>query len=132
MILDIPLIYLFNYLNIYPYYGAITSTIMGYSISILLIIIKLKNKYNFKFNKLFITIRKEIPSLIISFTFMMVLKLIIKSNYNRLIQIPILSLLLLISGSIYLFLTNKNKLLNSVLGDNLMQRVKSKISAKNM
>lgn len=132
MMLDIPLIYLFNYLKIYPYYGAITSTIIGYSISILLIIIKLKNKYNFKFNKLFITIIKEIPSLIISFTLMIGLKLIIKSNYNRLIQIPILSLLLLVSGSIYLFLTNKNKLLNSVLGDNLMQRVKSKISAKNM
>lgn len=131
-ILDIPLMRLFNILNIYPYYGAITSTIIGYSISIMIIIILLRKKYNFKIGMSFKIIKKELIALIISLTFIIIVKSIIPVCNNRLIQIPIILLLMLVGSLPYLFITYKNGLLNTVLGDNVMQKIKSKINAKNM
>ncbi len=130
--LDIPLMRLFNVFNIYPYYGAITSTIIGYSISIMIIIILLKKKYNFKIGMSFKIIKKELIALIISLTFIIIVKSIIPVCNNRLIQIPIILLLMLVGSLPYLFITYKNGLLNTVLGDNVMQKIKSKINAKNM
>ena len=129
-ILDIPLIKLFNSYNIYPYYGAITSSIIGYMISIILIIIYLRNKYCFKFKDINNLLIKMILPLIIVFTYNLIINKLIIFNQNRLIQIPILMLNFLISSGIYLFITYKFNLLNMVFGDNLINRIKSKINAK--
>lgn len=129
-ILDIPLMKLFNLYNIYPYYGAITSSIIGYMISIILIIIYLRNKYDFKFKNINNILIKMILPLIIVFTYNLIINKLIILNHNRLIQIPILILNFLISSGIYLFITYKSKLINMVFGDNLINKIKSKISAK--
>ena len=129
-ILDIPLMKIFNLYNIYPYYGAITSSIIGYMISIILIIIYLRNKYDFKFKNINNILIKMILPLIIVFTYNLIINKLIILNHNRLIQIPILILNFLISSGIYLFITYKSKLINMVFGDNLINKIKSKISAK--
>ena len=129
-ILDIPLMKLFNLYNIYPYYGAITSSIIGYMISIILIIIYLRNKYDFKFKNINNILIKMILPLIIVFTYNLIINKLIILNHNRLIQIPILILNFLISSGIYLFITYKSKLINMVFGDNLINKIKSKLSAK--
>jgi len=129
-ILDIPLMKLFNLYNIYPYYGAITSSIIGYSLSITIIIVFLKKKYDFKFKNINNILIKMILPLIIVFTYNLIINKLIILNHNRLIQIPILILNFLISSGIYLFITYKSKLINMVFGDNLINKIKSKISAK--
>ncbi len=131
-LLDIPLMRLFNLLGYYPYYGAITSTIIGYSVSIIIIIILFKIKYSFKFKLLFKNLCKELMPLIISFVILLIIKKYIIFDGNRLIQIPVLISLFIIIFGIYLLITYKNKLLNNVLGDNLTQKIKGKINVKNM
>lgn len=129
-ILDIPLMKIFNLYNIYPYYGAITSSIIGYSLSITIIIVFLKKKYDFKFKNINNILIKMILPLIIVFTYNLIINKLIILNHNRLIQIPILILNFLISSWIYLFIAYKFNLLNIVFGDNLINKIKSKISAK--
>lgn len=129
-ILDIPLMKLFNLYNIYPYYGAITSSIIGYSLSITIIIVFLKKKYDFKFKNINNLLIKMILPLIIVFTYNVIINKLIILNHNRLIQIPILILNFLISSGIYLFIAYKFNLLNLVFGDNLINKIKSKISVK--
>ena len=129
-ILDIPLMKIFNLYNIYPYYGAITSSIIGYSSSITIIIVFLKKKYDFKFKNINNILIKMILPLIIVFTYNLIINKLIILNHNRLIQIPILILNFLISSGIYLFIAYKFNLLNLVFGDNLINRIRSKISAK--
>ncbi len=131
-ILDIPLMRLFSLLGYYPYYGAITSTIIGYSISIMIIVILFTMKYNFKFKNVFKNFCKELIPLIISFTLLIVIKNYIPFNNNRLIQIPILLMFSIVVCGTYLLLTHKNGLLNNTLGDNIIKKIKSKINAKNM
>ena len=48
--LDIPLMHLFNYLNLHAFYGALFSTFLGLSITILITLNYLKKelKFNFK------------------------------------------------------------------------------------
>ncbi len=131
-LLDIPLMRLFNLLGYYPYYGAITSTIIGYSISIMIIVILFRIKYNFKFKLLFKNLCKELMPLIISFIVLIIVKNNIQFNSSRLIQISVLLIFSIITFGIYLLITYKNKLLNNVLGDNILQKIKGKISVKNM
>ncbi len=129
-ILDIPLMKIFNLYNIYPYYGAITSSIIGYSLSITIIIVFLKKKYDFKFKNINNILIKMLLPLIIMFTYNLIINKLIILNHNRLIQIPILILNFLISSGIYLFIAYKFNLLNVVFCDNLINRIRSKISAK--
>lgn len=48
-LLDVPLMLLFNKIGIYPYYGAIAATIIGYCIAIFINIKQLSKKDNIKF-----------------------------------------------------------------------------------
>ena len=129
-ILDIPLMKLLSLYNTYPYYGAITSSIIGYTIYISLVIIYLKRKYGFKFNKVFNIIGKMLLPLIIIFTYNICINKLIIYNNNRLIGLSILMLNFLISSGLYLFITYKNKLLNIVFGSDLLNRLKSKANGK--
>ncbi len=80
IILDVPLMLLFNKLNIYPYYGAITATIIGHIISLSISFTYLKRKENFSYKK---TLSK-IPSVVLS----MIIIIIINSLYQRYIPKP--------------------------------------------
>ena len=76
LILDIPLMYLFNNLGIYPYYGAITSTVIGYMFSLGIPLITLYKKDNLSYKDTF----KKIPRLIITLGVYIIICLVYK-NY---------------------------------------------------
>lgn len=106
-ILDIPLILLFNKLNIYPYYGAITATLVGYLISIFIPLIVLKKQEGFKYGN----ILKDLPKLFISYAililFCLIYKYFIDNITNRIILVLLLTFIGIICLIIY-YLLNKN------------------------
>lgn len=77
LVLDIPLMYLFDYLNIYAFYGAITATVIGYSISLGIPLIMLKKKDNFSYKETF----RLIPRVLLSSIVILLLSL----GYNAFI-----------------------------------------------
>ena len=128
-ILDIPLILLFNKLNIYPFYGAILATTIGYILSLTIPLYTLHKKYNFSYKE---TI-KSIPKLIFSITILIILCLFIKplifdNISTRIPMLLALGLIGLISLIIY-YLLNK-ELLNKLLGDKIINKFKKKASEK--
>lgn len=122
-ILDIPLILLFNKLGIYPFYGAILATTIGYLLSLAIPLYTLKRKYNFNYKE---TI-KSIPKLIITIVILVIICITIREfifthitgKLKELIALAITGILSLI---LY-YILNKD-LLNKLIGDKLLNKFK--------
>lgn len=120
-ILDIPLIFLFNKLGIYPFYGAILATTIGYLLSLAIPLYTLKHKYNFNYTE---TI-KSIPKLIITIVILIIICLLIR-NYifihitGKLPELIALAITGIISLILY-YILNKD-LLNKLIGDKLINK----------
>lgn len=122
-ILDLPLMYLFNYLNIPPYYGAILASAIGYTLSLGIPLATLHKKYNFNYKQTL----KSIPKLFITIIILIILAILIKKYIFIYITKKIYTLLALaITGltlaAIY-YLMNKD-LLNDLLGKQLLNKFK--------
>jgi len=108
--LDIPLMHLFNTLGIEAYKGAIFSTFLGLSTSIIIPIIYLKKILNFKFKETIQILPKTIINIIIVVTIDILLSLILPINStSRIMQIINIGILGIITVPVYLLL-NKNNL----------------------
>lgn len=120
LVLDAPLMLLFNRLDVFPFYGTISSTLISYTIALLIVVSKLSHsdgvKYNFKEirNNLLLTIGILVPS---NYLF----SLYTNMFDSRLTIILLLSFIGLISFIIY-FIINK-KVLISIFGKNVFKKV---------
>lgn len=124
LFLDVPLMLLFNKINIYPYYGAITATLLGYIISLIIPLVTLKRKYYLNYKDTFY----KLPKLLLSYIIMIVLSLIccgiIKNVNSRLlliIQLAIIGIILLI---IYFYLNRKE--INEITDNKINKLLKRK------
>lgn len=122
-ILDLPLMYLFNNLGIYPFYGAILASAIGYTLSLGIPLITLCKKYKFNYKQ---TI-KSIPRLAISIAILVLIAIIVKnivfkSITNKIYMLIALAIIGLVLGAIY-YLMNY-KLLNELLGDKIINKFK--------
>ena len=123
-ILDIPLILLFNKLNIYPYIGTVVSSIIGYSISFTLVIAILKKKLGFNYSEILRNIKKMLLP-----TISMILVLLI-SNFinleltymNAVIKFVVFGL---ISVLLYILISYKNGLIYDILNIDLKEKIKN-------
>jgi len=122
--LDIPLMILFNNIGIYPYYGAIAATIIGYSISLIIPLVTLKKKYNLNYSS---TIKK-LPKLFGIYLIMILLSLgyrgIINNVNGRMIMIPLIGIIGIILVILYYFLNKKE--IEEILGGNIIEIIKRK------
>lgn len=108
LVLDIPLMHLFNYLNLPAYYGAIFATFLGFLVSNTISIIYLNKKMSFKYHETLKTLPRFIISIIVLIIIINIFKVILPiSNPSRLIQIINLLITGLIAGGIYLIINFK-------------------------
>lgn len=124
-ILDIPLIFLFNKIGIYPFYGAILATTIGYLLSLAIPLYTLKHKYNFNYTD---TI-KSIPKLIVTIVILVLICIGLRSivfNHitSKLPELIALAIIGILSLIIY-YLLNKD-LLNKLIGDKFINKFKRK------
>lgn len=120
-ILDLPLMYLFNNLNIYPFYGAILATFIGYVVSLSITLITLKKKYHFNYKATLKSIPQLILSLLIMIMMALSIKMIIQNIHGRVLNLLVMALVGLFSLFIY-YLINSN-LLKSLLGENFFKKL---------
>ena len=124
-ILDIPLIFLFNKLNIYPFYGAILATTIGYILSLAIPLITLYEKYNFSYKKTIQSLPKLCLSIIILVALCLIIRPIIFNNITG--KLPMLLALAIIGITclIIYYLMNKD-LLKQLIGDKISKKLKQK------
>lgn len=126
--LNIPLMYLFNNLGIYPFYGAITATILGFVTSAIISTIHIKRKFNINYKA---TI-SEAKNIIIAVTLM--LAVMFATTYiiplkleGRLLSFVIAVIYALIGGTVYLIYTYKTKTLENVFGKKFLNKITNKL-----
>lgn len=130
-ILDVPLMLLYSKIGIPPFLGAVTSSIIGYTLSIIIIFIALHKECNLRYKNTF----KVLLKLIVPITFMILFVLIgmhfIPVNLNSKLSCVIyVCLNAIIGGTVYLVITYKMGIFNYVLGDSYVNKFKKKIFRK--
>ncbi|MDD4035722.1 MAG: polysaccharide biosynthesis protein [Bacilli bacterium] len=128
IILNIPLIYSFNKLGIYAFYGAITATICGYLLASILGLRYLAKDFNISYEDTIHNLFKIVIITILMVIVLSLLKLVIPINASsRLICIAIAVLYSLVGGFVYIFVSSKNKLINDIFGDNIKKMILTKL-----
>ena len=130
-LLDIPLMILCDKIGIYPYYGAIISTMIGTSISLTISLRKLKKDMNFEYKELLNIIKKALLPL----TSMIVVVLILEYFIGPLFTTRITSIITciicaVVGATIYGIISYKNNLLYNSLGEEYVNQILRKIKIK--
>lgn len=124
LILNVPLTELFNTLNIYPFYGAITASILGLIISIIINTYSINKDYKLEFKNFFSKFIRIIYPLIIMVIVILLLKIFIPFNMeHRSTTILVVSIYAVVGGSIYLFITYKNKVMVDIFGSKIINKL---------
>lgn len=128
-LLDLPLIYLFNKIGIYPYYGAIAATIIGYIISLLISVLSVKKEEKLDFSPLVKNIQKLIlPILIMAIFLYFANRVIPVSEFSGIMLLLIILTYSTLSITIFLLILAKNNGLNTIFGkenvNNIIQKIK--------
>lgn len=103
--LDLPFMFLFQRLGIYPFYGAILATIIGYTISLIIPLVTLKNEFKISYTKTLNKIPKLIGIFLILIFISIIYRGIINNVYNRLLLILLISIIGIVTLIIYYFLS---------------------------
>lgn len=109
IVLDVPFMYLFHYLNLPAYYGAITASLTGVVVSNIISMIYLNKKIKLNHKEAFQTVPRFIISTIILILSLNLFNNILPVNStNRLIQILNLAISGITCGGIYLLINLKS------------------------
>ena len=131
IILDVPIMILYSKIGIPSYLGASTSSIIGYSVSVIYTIYNLKKYHQFNYQKT----RSIIKKLILPTTAMIIVvclaKIIIPINYtSRLYSVLYITLNAIIGALIYLSILYKNKTLEEIFGKDFLKKLLKKLHLK--
>lgn len=130
-LLDVPLMLLYNKIGFPPFLGAVTSSIIGYSLSIIIIFIALHKECKLKYRSTLKVLLKLFVPVIIMILFVLIGMHFIPVNLNsKLSCIVYVGLNAIIGGVVYFIITYKMGIFNYVLGDSYVNRFKKKIFRK--
>ncbi len=122
-ILDIPLILLFNELGLCPYTATMISSIIGYSLAFIIVVIILNKKLGFIYKDIFKNIKRMIlPT--ISIILVLLLDNFINLEYNVINVLIKLIVFGVLSLFVYLVVSYKTGLINSICGNNILRKIK--------
>ena len=123
LFLDIPLMHLFHNLGLPAYYGAITATLIGTTISNMISIIYLKKKMEFTYTETIKSIPRFTLSLLILIPMLIISNnLLPVDNPNRLIQILNLAISGIACGGVYLIINFKH--IKVLLPEKILKKLK--------
>lgn len=130
-LLDIPLMILCDKIGIYPYYGAIISTMIGTSISLTISLRKLKKDMNFEYKELLNIIKKALLPLASMIVVVLILEYFIGPLFTTRITSIITCIICAVVGAIiYGVISYKNNLLYNSLGEEYVNQILRKIKIK--
>lgn len=130
-LLDIPLMILCDKIGIYPYYGAIISTMIGTSISLTISLRKLKKDMNFEYKELLNIIKKALLPLASMIVVVLILEYFIGPLFTtRITSIITCIICAVVGATIYGIISYKNNLLYNSLGEEYVNQILRKIKIK--
>lgn len=128
-ILDVPLMYLVNYLGFEGFLGSIISSLIGYTLSIILGLVGLHKTYNINYNKakiwFFKSLLAGICMAIVLFIFNQFINFDLYSYSGAIITVI---LNVLVGAPIYIFISYKLNLFDDLFGKTYMRKIIKKIT----
>ncbi len=127
LILQVPFMYLFNHLGLYPFWGSTLATLIGLSTSVITNLIVINKTVGLDFKEYFKKMFKFVYPLIIMIVALLLLKNIIPlkviSRFNAILLIVIYGL---VGALIYFTITIKNGIFEDIFGDKIFKKLKVK------
>lgn len=118
-LLNIPVMYLLEYIGFKAYYGSIVTNVIVESLTFIIVLLILKKKYKFNYGSIFKVLLKSILSVVIMLIVLSIVSLLLKiESTARFMSIIYIIIYSIIGASVYLFIAKKLKLLTDVTGTN--------------
>lgn len=131
VLFNVPNLYLFNKLGMEAYYGSIFTTIMGYFIGLIILLIYLKKKYQVEFKETYIRAGKILFSSLIMLGVIVLLQQFLPVVVdNRTMNVLIIAFYAILGIAIYLVLTSKFHLIDSIFGKDTVNNILRKLRLK--
>ena len=129
LILNVPLMLLFDYIGVYAFYGAIVSTIIGYSTSIYIALRAIKKDHEVSYNDTTKILGKMILPIIITVIVVLFIKIMFPYNeYSRVAAILYTGVVGLIGALVYLVAAYKSNIFSQVFGKELINKLIKKLA----
>ena len=128
-ILDVPLMILYSKIGIPPFLGAITASIIGYGLSILIALISLKKECKLKYRDTIKTTMKMLVPLVVMAVVVFILMNLVPVNLNSKISCIVYVAINAIIGAItYIVIAFKMGLVTKVLGKRMTNGIIKKLT----
>ena len=131
ILLNVPLIYGFHKMGMPAYYGAITASILGYLLSLIICLVCLNKKFGIHYEN---TIKQGVnilgSTLIMAIVILLLQYVLPTVSSSRLMNIPIVIMYTVIGAAVYLFLTFRSKTVQTVFGEKTINEIQAKLGKK--
>lgn len=125
LVLQIPMMHLFNTLGLYPFWGSTLATLMGLSTSVITNLVVINKTVGLDFKEYFKKMFKFVYPLIIMIVILMIMKLFIPLNVTtKFKSIVLIAVYGIVGALIYFGLTIKNGIFKEIFGDKLFKKLK--------
>ena len=125
LILQVPLMHLFNNIGLYPFWGATTATLIGLTTSIITNLIVINKTIGLDLKLYFKKMFKFIYPLVIMIIVLLVMKnFILLDATSKFKSIILIIIYALVGAGIYFSLTIKNGIFKEIFGDKLLKKIK--------
>ena len=127
-LLDVPIMLLYNKIGIPPFLGAVTSSIIGYVLSITIIFVSLYKDCNLNYSKTFKTLGSLVVPVIIMVGIVLIgMNIVPVKLTSRLSCIIYITINALLGGVTYIFLIYKLRIIEDVLGKDTTNKILKKL-----
>ena len=130
IILDIPMILLLNKLNFRPYYGTSIASIIGATVSALILLIYLKKELNFSYKIIRNNIKKMIIPLCSMILLVFLLDYLLKYRDSRLYNIFKCFIIGICGATTYFYVLKINSGLDTIFGEKRINSILQKLHLK--
>ncbi len=125
LVLQIPMMHLFNALGLYPFWGSTLATLIGLSTSVITNLVVINKTVGLDFKEYFKKMFKFVYPLIIMIVVLILMKLFIPLNVTtKLRSIILIAIYGVVGALIYFGLTIKNGIFKEIFGDKLFKKLK--------
>lgn len=132
-ILDIPMIFLLHNLGLPDYYGTIVASMIGCSVSYIIVLIYLKKNLKFNYKLVLSTIYKTIlPTISMTLVLIILKKLLPIDNNINLIFIIKISIYIILSAITYISISYYNKNLENIFEKEYINKILKKLHIKSI
>lgn len=125
LVLQVPLMHLFNSLGLYPFWGATLATLTGLSVSVITNLVVINKTIGLDLKEYFKKMFKFIYPLIIMIIVLLIMKTFIPLNVTgRMNAIILIMIYGFVGAGIYFAITIKNGIFKEIFGDKLFKKLK--------